>query len=157
MNTPTLPEGRKPLTDADMADLTRRLAGTAVEQSELYQAALHDAKEAEAYAAELEVKLASTESDLAATIKMLQASRQRNERLDAELAAADAAQAWQPIETAPEWEAVLICGGDVLYPCVASCNNGEWDAEAQGMILREDIAENPTHWMPLPAPPKETK
>ena len=54
----TLPEGRKPLTDADMADLTRRLADTAIEQSELYKAAKRDAEEAEAYAAELEAKLA---------------------------------------------------------------------------------------------------
>jgi hypothetical protein len=53
-----LPEGRKPLTEADMADLTRRLADTAIEQSELYQAAKRDAEEAEAYAAELEATLA---------------------------------------------------------------------------------------------------
>jgi len=46
----TLPEGRKPLTDADMADLTRRLSDI----DELYQAAKRDAEEAEAYAAELE-------------------------------------------------------------------------------------------------------
>jgi hypothetical protein len=53
-----LPEGRKPLTDADMAALTHRLADTAIEQSELYQAAKRDAEEAEAYAAEMEAKLA---------------------------------------------------------------------------------------------------
>jgi hypothetical protein len=76
-----LPEGRKPLTDADIADLTRRLADTAIEQSELYQAAKRDAEEAEAYAAELEAKLASTESDLAATIEMLKASRKHNQTL----------------------------------------------------------------------------
>ncbi len=52
-----LPEGRKPLTADDMAALTRRLADTAIEQSELYQAAKRDAEEAEAYAAELEAKL----------------------------------------------------------------------------------------------------
>ena len=52
-----LPQGRKPLTNADMADLTRRLAITAIEQSELYQAAKRDAEEAEVYAAELEKKL----------------------------------------------------------------------------------------------------
>ena len=57
-----LPEGRKPLTDADMADLTRRLADTAIEQSELYQAAKRDAEEAEAYAAELDAKLAKAVS-----------------------------------------------------------------------------------------------
>lgn len=42
----------------DMAELTRRLADTAIEHSELYQAAKRDAEEAEAYAAELEAKLA---------------------------------------------------------------------------------------------------
>ena len=46
------------MTDADMAALTRKLADTAIEQSELYQAAKRDAEEAEAYAAELEAKLA---------------------------------------------------------------------------------------------------
>ena len=75
----------------------------------------------------------------------------------AEAAEAKLAKAveWQPIETAPTDEAILICGGYVLYPCVASLNNGEWDAEAQGGILREDIADYPTHWMPLPAPPSQ--
>ena len=58
MTKRNLPKGRKPLTDADMADLTRRLADTAIEQSELYQAAKRDAEKAEAYAAELEDKLA---------------------------------------------------------------------------------------------------
>jgi hypothetical protein len=53
-----IPEGRKPLTDADIAALTRRLAGTAVDYKELYEAAKRDAEEAEAYAAELEAKLA---------------------------------------------------------------------------------------------------
>ena len=46
------------MTDSDMAALTRKLADTAIEQSELYQAAKRDAEEAEAYAAELEAKLA---------------------------------------------------------------------------------------------------
>lgn len=53
-----IPEGRKPLTDADMAELTRRLADTAIEQSELYKAAKRDAEKAEAYAAELEAVIA---------------------------------------------------------------------------------------------------
>jgi len=75
-----------------------------------------------------------------------------NEELEAKL---EKAVGWHPIDTAPTDEAVLICGGDVLYPFVASLNNGEWDAEAQGVILREDIAEYPTHWMPLPAPPSQ--
>jgi DNA repair exonuclease SbcCD ATPase subunit len=65
-----LPKGRKPLTDADIAALTRRLAGTAVDYKELYEAAKRDAEEAEAYAAELEAKL-----KLADEISNLQADR----------------------------------------------------------------------------------
>ena len=60
----TIPEGRKPMTDSDMAALTRKLADTAIEQSELYQAAKRDAEEAEAYAAELNDKLAKAVSTL---------------------------------------------------------------------------------------------
>ena len=41
-----------------MADLTRKLADTAIEQNELYQAALRDSKEAEDYIEELEANLA---------------------------------------------------------------------------------------------------
>jgi molecular chaperone GrpE (heat shock protein) len=64
-----IPEGRKPLTDADIAALTRRLAGTAVDYKELYEAAKRDAEEAEAYAAELEAKLAK--ADVAALERIL--------------------------------------------------------------------------------------
>lgn len=64
-----LPEGRKPLTDADIAALTRRLAGTAIDYKELYQAAKRDAEEAEAYAAELEAKLAKAVDVLEASLK----------------------------------------------------------------------------------------
>lgn len=64
-----IPEGRKPLTDADMAALTHRLADTAIEQSELYRAAKRDAEEAEAYAAELEAKLAKAVEVLEAALK----------------------------------------------------------------------------------------
>jgi hypothetical protein len=64
-----IPEGRKPLTDADIAALTRRLAGTAVDYKELYEAAKRDAEEAEAYAAELEVKLAKAVEAVEAALK----------------------------------------------------------------------------------------
>jgi plasmid stabilization system protein ParE len=64
-----IPEGRKPLTDADIAALTRRLAGTAVDYKELYEAAKRDAEEAEAYAAELEAKLAKAVDVLEAALK----------------------------------------------------------------------------------------
>jgi chromosome segregation ATPase len=77
----SIPEGRKPLTDADMADLTRRLADTAIEQSELYQDAKRDAEEAEAYAAELEAKL----QDMA--LDCLAAQGQAEEAYQAQLVA----------------------------------------------------------------------
>lgn len=101
---------------------------------------------------ELEANINIKADFIDATINQLAASDQRIDELKAKLAKA---VGWHPIDTAPTDEAVLICGGDVLYPFVASLNNGEWDAEAQGGILREDIAECPTHWMPLPAPPSQ--
>jgi hypothetical protein len=64
-----IPEGRKPLTDADLAALTRRLAGTAVDYKELYEAAKRDAEEAEAYAAELEAQLDKAVEVLEAALK----------------------------------------------------------------------------------------
>jgi len=45
------------LTDEELAALTRRLVGTTINYKELYEAAVRDAQEAEAYAAELEAKL----------------------------------------------------------------------------------------------------
>jgi nucleotide-binding universal stress UspA family protein len=66
----TLPEGRKPLTDADIAALTRRLADTAIDYKELYQAAKRDAEEAEAYAKELEAKLAKAVEALEELLEM---------------------------------------------------------------------------------------
>ena len=74
-----LPEGRKPFTDADMAALMRRLADTAIEQSEIYLAAKRDAEEAEAYAKELEVKMIWADE-----ISNIQAARL--EELEAKLA-----------------------------------------------------------------------
>lgn len=49
-----LPQGRKPITDEELAALTRRPVGTVIDYKELYEAAVRDAKEAEAYAEELE-------------------------------------------------------------------------------------------------------
>jgi CxxC motif-containing protein (DUF1111 family) len=79
-----LPEGRKPLTDADIAALTRRLAGTAVDYKKLYEAAKRDAEEAEAYAAELEAKL----QDMA--LDCLAAQGQAAEAYQAQLVALEA-------------------------------------------------------------------
>lgn len=81
-----LPEGRKPLTDADMAALTHRLADTAIEQSELYQAAIARVAELEA-----ERKLDHENINLKAdfienTINQLAAAEARIEELEAKLA-----------------------------------------------------------------------
>jgi hypothetical protein len=66
-----LPEGRKPLTASESADLVKKMheklaagftAGDRIARlEELYEAALDDAKEAEAYAEELEARLARAE------------------------------------------------------------------------------------------------
>ena len=63
-----LPEGRRPLSASDSADLVKKMhdklaagfaAGDRIAQlEELYEAAKQDAQEAEAYAAELEANLA---------------------------------------------------------------------------------------------------
>lgn len=62
---------------------------------------------------------------------------------------------WQPIETAPREETVLVAGGDAPYP-VTACWSGLSD-ECWMVDGQEDVRTEigwPTHWMPLPAPPK---
>jgi hypothetical protein len=65
---------------------------------------------------------------------------------------------WLPIETAPKdgtWILAIIDGeyqpGIRYAPSVSRFTNGSWDYENY-----EDTGEEwyPTHWMPLPAPPK---
>jgi hypothetical protein len=62
---------------------------------------------------------------------------------------------WQPIKTAPKMEAVLISGGDVLYPIVASRTDRPdegWWLDAQGAIEGNNAAAfYPTKWMSLGA------
>jgi hypothetical protein len=57
--------------------------------------------------------------------------------------AADRESAWQPIETAPEYESVLACNA-LGYVGRACLRRGRW----------EHIGK-PTHWMPLPAAPSQ--
>lgn len=62
---------------------------------------------------------------------------------------------WQPIKTYHLNQPVLIAGGDIIYPIVASWNGRVdecWHIDAQENL--GDEVGWPTHWMPLPAPPK---
>lgn len=58
---------------------------------------------------------------------------------------------WQPIETAPKKQAVLVTqNGDVAIGWCSPLVDGDyWDINPYS----DDITA-PTHWMPLPAPPK---
>jgi hypothetical protein len=64
---------------------------------------------------------------------------------------------WQPIETAPkDGTAVLVSEGRFCY-CVEWNEEFDWwavDDNKLGPFRLRGSA--PTHWMPLPAPPKET-
>ncbi len=56
---------------------------------------------------------------------------------------------WQPIETAPRDGTYILVFVDVWHD-VASWEAGLW------LNTYGDHSMNPTHWMPLPAPPKPT-
>jgi hypothetical protein len=60
---------------------------------------------------------------------------------------------WQPIETAPgadsDMEKVLVCGGRWTVPEIVHAD-GEW----WRMRAAQGSPAVPTHWMPLPNPPK---
>lgn len=72
-----------------------------------------------------------------------------------------AAPAWQPIESAPRGEAVLIYSPDAEYPSVmlAELNEFVGDPDPDRWYDRWNtsgapIDADPTHWMPLPEPPQ---
>ena len=61
---------------------------------------------------------------------------------------------WKPIETAPN-DVVLVTDGGY---CFTACqNSGKWfcGIEYGEVHIRLDLT--PTHWMPLPDPPKEQR
>ena len=69
---------------------------------------------------------------------------------------ADAPEGWQPIETAPSWTPMLVY---IPLP-----NGSEIDTmimDGSGIFTDVRFAKwhwiNPTHWMPLPAPPEVTE
>jgi hypothetical protein len=70
----------------------------------------------------------------------------------------DARPQWQPIATAPQDARILIFSplGEVF---AAQWAKNPWTDDVAWMVARladndTVIITNPTHWMPLPAPPK---
>jgi hypothetical protein len=77
------------------------------------------------------------------------------DRLDA----AERVQAWQPMETAPQDGTMIL-----LFPSSEWTEDTDgdyevtyWDADLGGWYQHQhpDDYDGPTHWMPLPAPPKD--
>lgn len=69
---------------------------------------------------------------------------------------------WKPIETAPKDKAILVCcdSGAVFAVRWGPLADDEWVIlggsdmdyrDQQGRLMRKRV---PTHWMPLPDPPK---
>lgn len=61
---------------------------------------------------------------------------------------------WQPIETAPGNETILVCQSQNGIICTARGKNkyGDWRTGTGPM----DYIAAVTHWMPIPAQPKAT-
>ncbi len=71
---------------------------------------------------------------------------------------------WQPIETAPKDEFVLLAGPsgyttiETVFTTGRMCSDyhaGRWIDHANDDLT--DWGFNPTHWMPLPKPPAMAK
>ncbi len=57
---------------------------------------------------------------------------------------------WQPIESAPSGTMILICSMKAQH----ACNWCYVDWLVDGRLCSGAARETPTHWMPLPAPPR---
>lgn len=94
-------------------------------------------------------------------------------RRDAKEAEACLVEGWQPIETAPKDGTEIILGWDIASVWIVRSGwwedgfdmiEGGYDEECEGWwsyrhsVTQEklDGYDNPTHWMPLPKPPKES-
>jgi hypothetical protein len=56
---------------------------------------------------------------------------------------------WQPIETAPKFTELLLWD-----PVVGVVSTGEWYENEGWLMTFDEIPFEPTHWMPMPAPPQ---
>ena len=62
---------------------------------------------------------------------------------------------WQPIETAPK-DGTRVILNDSLHTQIGFYSTALDCGECLGWVNDEGIVSlNPTHWMPLPEPPKE--
>jgi hypothetical protein len=65
---------------------------------------------------------------------------------------------WQPIETAPEDGSCLLAintDEGYIFGVLERDTRGNWIHEGEPTFCHSDYFE-PTHWMPLPEPPKVT-
>ncbi len=64
---------------------------------------------------------------------------------------------WQPIETAPKDGSVILLWGRYWsdsqgwFPAPLQ---GQWNRDRWEAVWRYSFGVRPTHWMPLPEPPK---
>ncbi len=63
---------------------------------------------------------------------------------------------WQPIETAPQGEPVLLGFVGAFHPLVGHNEDGVWGELTPDMGFFV-YPTQPTHWRPLPAPPLSPK
>lgn len=66
---------------------------------------------------------------------------------------------WLPIESAPKDGTLILVGTPFWYAACRSFNMGRWWTYAPPLYgerpTLDGRAEDPTHWMPLPAPPQD--
>lgn len=67
----------------------------------------------------------------------------------------NAADQWRPIETAPNEESILVhySNGDIEL-IHADENDYTWKPYKRNKLNEACGVSSPTHWMPLPRPPK---